>query len=334
MIDILSTGGLSTVQDLGRIGQRRFGVSVSGALDKLAAEAGNAMLGNPAGSAIIEIVVFPFRVRFTADTCIALTGTDARASLDGKPVWPWWTLPVAAGQVLSMQGPLGGGVACLCVHGGFAVEAVLGSFSTDLQAGFGGHQGRPLRRGDQVPHAAFHRQGPASVACSRFGAVPAEFALPAAAHAPDATVVRVLPAAQWDCFSGATRRTFFETAWKVLPASNRIGLRLQGPTLAPVKKIELLSHGIVPGVVQVPPSGQPIVMQCDAQTSGGYPKLATVIEADQWRIAQTPLGGNVRFVEASQAQALDALREQRAYLQKLRLASQLLGGRTSDRNNI
>lgn len=327
------------MQDLGRIGQRRFGVSVSGALDKLAAEAGNAMLGNPAGSAIIEIVVFPFRVRFTTDTCIALTGTDSRASLDGKPVWPWWTLPVAAGQVLSMQGPLGGGVACLCVHGGFAVEAVLGSFSTDLKAGFGGHEGRPLRKGDRVPHAAFHRQASASAVASRFGAVPAEFALPAAAAAPspsplpDATVVRVLPAAQWDGFSAATRQTFFATAWKVLPASNRIGLRLQGPTLAPEKKTELLSHGIVPGVVQVPPSGQPIVMQCDAQTSGGYPKLATVIEADQWRIAQTPLGGSLRFVETSQEQALDALREQRAYLQKLRLASQLLGGRTLDRNN-
>lgn len=324
MIEVLSTGSLSTVQDLGRIGHRRFGVSVSGALDKLAAEAGNAMLGNQASSSIIEIIIFPFRARFTASTRIALTGADTRACLDGKPVWPWWTLPVAAGQVLTLQGPLAGGVACLCVDGGFEVEQVLGSFSTDLKAGFGGYCGRTLRKGDKVPYPKPNLQrSPASAVC-RFGAVPPEFSLPSGVIAQKGTVVRVLPAAQWDCFSDAVRETFAEAIWKVLPDSNRIGLRLEGPSLVPVKKLELLSHGIVPGVIQVPPSGQPIVMQCDAQTSGGYPKIATVIEADQWRIAQTSLGGSVRFAVTSQNQALNALKEQRSYLQKLRLASQLL----------
>jgi len=313
VIEVLATGAMSTVQDPGRHGYRRFGVGVAGPLDPLAAHIGNAMLGNDPKCACIEIVLFPFRVRFTEDCRIALTGADARAAIDGTPVWPWWSLTVHAGQVLSLQAPRDGGVAYLSMGGGVDVPEVLGSRSTDLKAGFGGLQGRPLRKGDSLAcledACLGTRQRPRG-----FGVRP-----PSAAEAGAA--IRVLPAAEWDQFTDEAHTLLVTHDWKVSPNSNRIGVRLEGPALAMRRKVELLSHGIVPGVIQVPPSGLPIVMQCDAQTSGGYPKIATVIEADQWRIAQTPLGGRLRFEVITLEQAQAAWDGQRRYVEAIRQAA-------------
>lgn len=324
-MEILATGAMSSVQDLGRYGYRQLGVGVSGALDALAAAVGNAMLGNEAACAFVEIVLFPFRLRFDADSRIALTGVDARATLDGIPVWPWWTLPVRAGQVLSLQAPETGGVAYLCIEGGIDVPTVMGSRSTDLKTGFGGFEGRALRKGDRLQHFTIPSADASRRTPRRFGVVPPAIALPIRGTAEcEATQVRVLAAAEWDSFSIPAREAFLSTNWKVSPNSNRIGARLDGPALEPERKFELLSHGIVPGVIQIPPSGQPIVMQCDAQTSGGYPKIATVIEADQWRVAQTSLGGWLRFSAVSLEQAQNALAAQRSYLQNVRQAVELV----------
>lgn len=314
MMEILATGGMSTVQDLGRHGHRSVGVGLAGPLDALAARTGNAMLGNDPGCAFVEIVLFPFRARFNTDCRIAVTGADSRASLDGRPIWPWWTLAVRAGQELRLDGPRGGGVAYVCVGGGIDVPMVLGSRSTDLKAGFGGFEGRTLRKGDCL---AFLPEGRADTVRTRgFGVRP-----PTLGTGEDdptgVTQVRVLPAAEWDCFTEEAQALLTAAVWQVSPQSNRIGARLQGPALAMHRKREMLSHGIVPGVVQVPPNGQPIVMQCDAQTSGGYPKIATVIEADQWRVAQTPPGGRLRFQVVTLSQAQAAWRQQQDQLTHL-----------------
>jgi biotin-dependent carboxylase-like uncharacterized protein len=319
MIEILSTGGLSTVQDQGRFGYRRFGVGVSGALDTLAATVGNAMLGNAPSCAFIEIVLFPFRVRFAADCRIAVTGADALAAVDGVPICPWWSLPVRAGQVLSLQAPRAGSVAYLCIEGGIDVANVLGSRSTDLKAGFGGFQGRTLRKGDRLTWCA-PSSGHVTERARGFGVRPPASS-PLQNGGGAATRVRVLPAAEWESFTDEAHALFLGTEWKISPNSNRIGVRLEGPALRARRNLEMLSHGIVPGVIQIPPSGLPIVMQCDAQTSGGYPKIATVIEADQWRIAQTPLGGRVRFEVATLAEAQSAWELQCKYVQDVRLAA-------------
>ena len=111
--------------------------------------------------------------------------------------------------------------------------------------------------------------------------------------------MRVLPAAEYDCFTPASRDAFWSEPWKITPQSDRYGFRLAGPTLEPTAPMEMRSHGIVPGVIQVPHGGQPIVQMCDAQPSGGYPKIGTVIEADLWRLGQAPIGSRVRFVETT-----------------------------------
>ena len=133
------------------------------------------------------------------------------------------------------------------------------------------------------------------------------------------TVVRVVIAGEYDMYDGVAQDLFWRSDWKVTPQSNRYGYRLQGPAVMPISPVEKRSHGIVPGVVQIPPNGQPIIQMRDAQTSGGYPKIATVIEADLWRIGQAGLGGKLRFEQTLYPDALAAQDEVSAYLDKLRV---------------
>ena len=317
MIEILSTSALATVQDLGRSGALRWGVGSSGAMDPLALAAGNLLLGNDEGAAAVEVPVFPFRVRFTADCVFSVTGADCAARLDDAPLLPWWACEARAGQVLQLGVPQQGGPwrasrAYLCLAGGIDVPEVLGSRSTQLRGAFGGLAGRALRQGDTLRAAM---PGAGSNATG-FGLVPPALALPLQADGLPA--MRVLPAAEYSHFTQASRASFWSQAWKITPQSDRYGYRLAGVPLEPMAEIEMRSHGIVPGVIQVPPSGQPIVQMCDAQPSGGYPKIGTVIEADRWRLGQAPIGSHVRFVETTWDEALAAIEQTRHWLDEAR----------------
>ncbi len=311
MIEILSTGAPNTVQDRGRPGYLASGVSRGGAMDRLALDLGNALLGNDADAAGLEIALFPFRLRFGHDTRFALTGADCRATLDGRPLPPVWTRQASAGQVLALGPPQRGARAYVTVAGGIAVPRVLGSRSTDLKGGFGGLDGRGFKRGDRLDVDTAAGSGPDSVG---FGA-----ALPAeAGDERDAVPVRVIPAAEYDAFDPTSRAAFTDGAWEVSREANRLGYRLTGPALAREQPRELLSHGIVPGVIQVPANGQPIIQLADANTCGGYPKIAAVIDADLWRIAQAPIGSHLRFVLTDTEAAVDVLRRQAAWLAAVR----------------
>ncbi|EWY36196.1 hypothetical protein N825_29515 [Skermanella stibiiresistens SB22] len=317
MIEILSESGLATVQDLGRSGALRWGVGTAGAMDGMALACGNLLLGNEEGAAAIEAQVFPFEVRFETDGAFAITGADCSATLDGDPLPPWSAAWAVAGAVLRLglpaPGRWRGARAYLCVEGGIDVPAVLGSRSTQLRGAIGGFEGRALRRGDRMRSAP-----PASGApgVAEVGVVPPVIALPLDVDGHIA--VRVLPAAEYDRFKPASHRAFWSEPWKVTPHSDRYGFRLAGPALETLAPLEMRSHGIVPGVIQVPPGGQPIVQMCDAQPSGGYPKIGTVIEADLWRLGQAPIGGSVRFVETAWDDALAALDGNRRWLDEAR----------------
>jgi biotin-dependent carboxylase-like uncharacterized protein len=339
MIEVLSTTALATVQDLGRRGALRWGVGTSGAMDPMALAAGNLLLGNDEAAAAVELQVFPFEVRFTADGPFALTGADADARLDGRPLLPWWRHEARAGQVLRLNVPRRSAAwpasrAYLCVAGGVDVPAVLGSRSTQLRGAFGGHAGRTLRPGDRLPAGATAGPGDGGVSVVRadgtggtggaagagndagIGLVPPALAMPL--HADGVPAVRVLPATEFDAYTEASRAAFWAQAWKITPQSDRYGFRLAGEPLQPVAPLEMRSHGIVPGVIQVPPGGQPIVQMRDAQPSGGYPKIGTVIEADLWRLGQAPIGSFVRFVETTWADAVAALDANRHWLDEAR----------------
>jgi biotin-dependent carboxylase-like uncharacterized protein len=320
MIEILSATSLATVQDLGRDGYLRYGVGTSGAMDRVALAGGNLMLGNPPGAAGIEIPVFPFHVRFLADTAFALTGADAGAELDGVALPPWWAAPARAGQELKLKPPRRGARCYLLVAGGIDVPEVLGSRSTQLRGAFGGYHGRALQQGDVVAAGTAARPAPFDrLPAAGFGVVPPALALPLADSGATAdTVVRVLPAGEYDCYDAAAQGSFWRQSWKITAQSDRYGYRLHGEALVPKTVLEQRSHGIVPGVIQVPHSGQPIIQLRDAQPSGGYPKIGTVIEADIWRLGQARPGSTLGFVETGYDDAVAALDEVEAHLGRIR----------------
>ncbi len=315
MIEILSSGALATVQDLGRHGALGLGVGVSGAMDGMALAAGNILLGNDDGAAAIEIPVFPFVVRFGRGSAFAITGANVVARLNGSPIEAWWAHEAVMGDILEIgppePSPWRAARAYLSISGGIAVEPVLGSRSTQLRGAFGGHLGRQLRKGDRLPLAP--TGGPPRLDC---GLVPPALAMPL--EIDGLPVVRALPAAEHDRFAPASLAAFWSEPWKITSHSDRYGYRFAGPVLEPLAPMELRSHGIVPGVIQVPHGGQPIVQMRDAQPSGGYPKVATVIEADLWRLGQAPIGSRVRFLKVDWEEAVEALDRNEAWLGQVR----------------
>ena len=286
-LEVLDGGLLTTVQDEGRAGYRRLGVSAAGALDAPALRRANAALGNPPAAAGLECTVAGPTLLFLRPTRFALAGADLGARLERSDLGPWPVPPAIgvlarAGNVLTFTGRRSGCRAYLAFAGGLAVPLVLGSRATDLGAGFGGWQGRALRTGDLLG------VGPPG----RDPSVPPE----AAAQADDEAVVRVVLGPQADHFPPSALERFLGEAWTVGPSSDRTGCRLVGPVLEHAGPAEIVSDGMVPGAIQIPPDGQPIVMLADGPTTGGYPKLAAVVSADLPRLAQLlPGRGTIRF---------------------------------------
>ncbi|MDQ0470005.1 biotin-dependent carboxyltransferase family protein [Labrys wisconsinensis] len=305
MIEILTTGLPNTVQDLGRPGHLALGVSHGGAMDGRALAIANLLLGNDVSAAGIEVALHPFRLRAHVDTAVAVTGADCTVSIGDRPCPPWWATTIRAGEMLAIEAPRTGARSCIAFAGGLDLPAVMGSRATDVKGGFGGLAGRGLVRGDRLA------LNPAACALPAGGLGAAlEERRGAADGLTSAIELRFLPAAEFDAFTPQARAAFIGGDWSVTNDANRMGYRLSGATLALVSPLELLSHGIVPGTVQVPPSGQPIIQLADANTCGGYPKIATVIEADLWRLAQAPVGARLRFSPTSTAAATEALRAQ------------------------
>lgn len=316
MIEVLQTGPLNTVQDLGRFGYRNAGVTSSGAMDRIALTVGNLLLGNDERDATLEIQTFPFCLRFGGQTTVAITGADCDARLDGRRLPPWWAIPVSSGQVLELDTPRRSARAYLSFAGGVDVEPVMGSRSTSLRGGFGGLEGRFLAANDRL---AIGSVGAYAVPPGGFGVMPPEVAL--AEHFPasqdGALLVRAIPAAEYALF-GAEAERFWTQTWKISSQSDRTGYRLAGESIKLASPVELRSHGVVPGVVQMPPSGEPIVQMSDANTAGGYPKIAGVVDVDLWRMGQARIGSRVRFVQSNVAEALSAERAVQAYLEDIR----------------
>lgn len=327
MLDIIQAGMLASVQDLGRHGQRSLGIHPGGALNTLALSTANLLVGNPVDAAGIEITMGRCEIRFGRDTRIAIGGDDIGATLNGKPMMANWSVPVPAGSIFRISPPPSAGSAAaphamrsyLAVAGGIDVPLILGSRSTDLKAGFGGHQGRALRNGDRLmcgPATAGQilPDGPA------FGVRSPHWS--GLSHRSSGNQqqiwLRVLPDAGLEQFSHAAKAVLWGQPWRITPNSNRMGCRLAGAELQRRHQHEMLSHGVVPGVIQVPPSGQPIILLGDAQTTGGYARVGTVISADLWKLAQAPLNSMLHFEPCSMQDAQAAAELQQQYLDSVR----------------
>ncbi|MDP9651274.1 biotin-dependent carboxylase-like uncharacterized protein [Paraburkholderia caledonica] len=293
-------------------------------MDTLALAVGNSLVGNEPDQAAIEISLFPFRVRFVSDLDFAVTGADCLVRLDETAMAPWWGRTARTGQTLVIERPKRGARAYLCLAGGVDVEPVMGSRSTDLKGAFGGFEGRGLKRGDALKVRSSVRRPTRE---SGLGAVPQSLPSLWQELSSGVVSVRAVPAAEYHNFTDEAKEAFTSSEYEVTPEANRVGYRLSGAALPLTSPLELLSHGIVPGTVQVPPSGQPIIQLAEANTCGGYPKIATVVESDLWKLGQAPVGCRIRFVLTDVEEAVNSLRDQASEITRLRQTLALMSQR-------
>jgi biotin-dependent carboxylase-like uncharacterized protein len=306
-LHVIEPGLLTTLQDGGRTGFQRFGMPVSGALDDVSRQVANVIVGNNPEDAALEIIGPGLALRIEAGRVrLAAAGSSPplRVRRGGgveDTVAPYRSFVLTSGDVLRLPAPRGGMVYYLAVEGGFDVAPVLGSVSTYLRASLGGFQGRKLQAGDVLPL----RSGVA--------ALRPEMQTDARAETPD--MLRVISGPQEDAFTPVAADAFFASSWHVGAASDRMGLRLEGPKLAHRGAPELPSQGIAAGAIQVPGDGQPILLLADRQTTGGYPVIATVIGADVAAAGRLAPGMAVRFEAVSYDDALAARRDLATWLE-------------------
>jgi antagonist of KipI len=301
MMHVDRPGLFSVLQDRGRYGSQRLGVPVNGAMDEWSHRLANILVGNPESCATLECTLAGPSVTFDRDTLIAMAGAPMTVTVDGIAIPHERAVLVKRdAKVIAGRCPAGAR-AYLAVRGGFATEPVLGSRSTFVRGGFGGFEGRALRKGDRLPvHEADLGYAGLSALLLRSG-MPFVNGPAWRAYSPAAPGggLRFLRGPQWDAFTDEAHERFTAQVYRADSRSDRMGYRLQGPALELRRPLELVSEPVNFGTVQVPPDGQPIVLMADRQGAGGYPKIAYVISADLPALAQTLPGESVGFREVA-----------------------------------
>ena len=305
-LEIINAGPYISVQDEGRPGYLRSGVSQGGAMDDLALEEGRLLVGNKARCAALEMLTIggQFRVH-GGEIFAALTGAEFHATVDGEDIVPRTGFRLQPGQNLKISAAKKGNYGYLSIAGGIECELVLGSRSTHVQAGFGGFEGRCVRGGDRLPIAVTPDQ-------SGFTALPV-------LDQDRSPVIRILWGAQAELFSKQEQQRFIATEFEISHEINRMGARLMSDA-DPIHSeagLTILSGAIVLGDIQVPGNGRPIVLLADRQPTGGYPRIATIIMADIARFAQLRPGTKISFTPVRQTEALEALSQRRVLIEKL-----------------
>src|SRR3954453_13874979 len=291
---IASIGPASSVQDGGRHGAQRYGLTVSGAMDRLSLAAANTLVGNEPFAAVVEIG--PFGASFTARdgaVRVAVSGAPRNADVAGNPVAMDTSVTLKDGETLTLGFARGGAFTYLAIEGGIKGEPGFGSLAVNARAGLGSPSPRPLQADDEFSVDAAS------------GAPEQRIELPKPSSGP----IRVLLGPQDDEFDDANKALFLDSEWKISATSDRMGYRLEGPAIKHLHGHNIVSDGTVNGSIQVPGNGAPIALMMDRGTSGGYPKIATVITAYVGRLAQTSAGRAFRFKAVSMAEAQDEARK-------------------------
>jgi len=297
-------GGMGNVlQDIGRFGRRAQGMPISGFLDPVYAHCANALVGNSSGVVCLEMRVLGPTMCVTAGTMLVavvgdMDGKVVRANGQQQPLHSWESLWLFEGDTIKL-GVIAGGCAYLAVQGGFEVPSVMDSQSTYARLGLGGFQGRALMAADVLTT-------PQPLSDQRPGPLKARGPF---VHSTD--VVRIMLGPQDDYFPATAISQLTQTVWTTAPEQDRMGVRFLGPALQHLtpQHADIVSDGATPGVIQVPASGQPIVLLADCQTVGGYPKIGTVIAADLPKMAHMPAGTSCQFAVVDAAQARRALHD-------------------------
>ncbi|MCA1059834.1 biotin-dependent carboxyltransferase family protein [Rossellomorea aquimaris] len=310
MINVIKPGLLTTIQDLGRYGYQRYGVIVSGSMDPLAHKISNLLVGNDVDEAVLEITLMGPVLEFEETTLISICGGDLTPTIDGKPVPLRRSLLVKAGSILKFGSCTNGCRSYLAVAGGFNVETVMNSRSTYVRAGIGGVKGRPLKAGDTLQPGTVSEESANMVEYllpyvenSNFTEIDWSISSEFISSYHQKKAIRVIPGTEFDLFTEESREQFFNKPFKVSSQSDRMGYRLEGPSLHLEEEFDLISEAVVFGTIQVPSDGKPIILLADRQTTGGYPRMGYIASVDLPLIAQTKPGEEVTFTLVSHEEA-------------------------------
>ena len=301
ILEILSPGALTSVQDLGRYGHGRYGVAPSGALDTFSLRIANLLVGNREDQACLEAMLLGPRIKVLADTAIAVTGGNLAPHRNKQPIKMWRTHHFKKNDVLTFKAPINGFRAYIAISGGIDVPEVMNSRSTNLPSGFGGVDGRPLKKGDFLNSE--YSPDNLDVTALSFKSVDRPVY-------PRKWSIRVIWGPQDDHFPDDSRNNFLDAVYEMSPESDRTGIRLQGPVIERKPDIEesIISEGVISGSIQIPGDGKPIIILGET-VSGGYRKIATVISADLPLLAQIKPGDEIQFNAVSLESAQQALHD-------------------------
>ncbi|WP_341895195.1 biotin-dependent carboxyltransferase family protein [Ferrovibrio terrae] len=308
-LEVVAPGLMTSVQDLGRFGAQALGMPVAGATDPLALRLANAVLGNPAGMAALEIGYLGPTLVAAVDGVRVVLGGKAKLTVqpsdggEARSAKPWRSLLLKRGDRLTVGAVEEGGIAYLAVAGGFAIQPFMGSLSTYMRSGLGGFEGRALKAGDRLPLNAL-----ATAADERETADAIDYG---------SGPIRVVLGPQEDRFTPRGIETFLSAAYTVTKEADRMGIRLEGEVVEHIRGADIASEGVVTGSIQVPGNGQPIILMADRQTTGGYTKIATVISADLPRVGRMKPGDTLQFAAVTVAEAEMARRTQEQALRRL-----------------
>jgi antagonist of KipI len=301
---VIHPGMYTTYQDLGRRRFRKYGIPLSGAMDTLAFRAANLLVGNAESEAGLEVTLQGLEMVVLEPLLVAVTGADLQFSINSEYYSPWRSFPLTGGDVVHFKRRKSGLRAYFAVRGGFQAPTFMGSCSVFER----GSMGTPLREDDTLevgdtPRGSFHEIR-----------IPETF-LP---KPSDRISIRVIMGPQTEAFTPQGVETFLHSAYRVTPQSDRMAYRLDGPRISHRARADIISEPVVPGSIQVPSDGQPIILTADAQVTGGYAKIATAISADLDLLGQALPGDTIRFEETDQAGAHRARQEQRELLDWIR----------------
>jgi len=299
ILEIIAPGILTSVQDLGRYGYGRYGVAPSGALDSFALRIANLLVGNRSDQACLEIMLLGPAIKALEDVVVAVTGGNLQPRRDKQPLAMWRSQILKKGDILSFSSPLSGFRAYVAVGGGISVPRVMGSRSTNFSSGFGGFQGRALKKNDILTSENHSQCVKTDIRSFNPAWIPVY---------PDNWSLRVIWGPQDDHFSAESRASFLDATYIMSADSDRTGIRLQGPVIRQKPDIQasIISEGVISGSVQIPGDGLPIIILGETVT-GGYRKIATVISADLPLLGQIKPGDSMRFTAVSLDEARQAL---------------------------
>ncbi len=320
-LHILKPGLLDTIQDRGRYGYAQLGINPNGAMDKLAMAVANALVGNLESEAVLELHFPAAEIQLETPALLSIAGADFSAQANGVAIPANSAVFLPERALLTFKQVASGARCYLAVQGGFDLALWLGSYSTHLAAGAGGWKGRALKAGDRLP---FRKS---SGSCHVFAENQVLSPLCRANTSillSTQAAIRFCPGPEYDWLDMGSKQQFLQNEFEVSAQSDRMGYRLRGPRLHQTDAREMLSSAVLPGTIQLLPNGNPIVLMADSQTTGGYPRIGQVIQADLPRLAQMRAGGKINFQEVPLALAYAALQAQEQGLRRLNVGCKLL----------